>query len=226
METLKSNKNEGRLSGKKPSDEWIVDFGASHHMTGNIKLLIDAHSISACPVGPPNGENTSAMKEGSLALGGNAYFRHVLFVPILNCTLISVSKTLHDLDCTVTFTNNLCVIQDRASRTLIGAGELCGWVYQFRAMMSVRANKVDGVDELELWHRRLGHPSRQILSYFSRIRNRVDTSRVYRPCDNCFLAKQTREIFNKSSNKAVECFSLAHGGVLIEIRHLMGLIIF
>lgn len=90
---------------------------------------------------------------------------------------------LHDLDYTFTFTNNLCVIQDRASRILIRAGELCGGVYQFRAVTSAIVNKLDGIYELELWHRRLEHPSKQIFSSFSRIRSRIDSGRDHRPSD-------------------------------------------
>ena len=30
------------------------------------------------------------------------------------------------------------------------------------------------------------------------------------PCDTCFRAKQTREVFYESMNKTTECFSLIH----------------
>lgn len=158
-------------------------------MTGNIKLLTEVHEISPSPVGLPNGESMFAVKEWNLALGGDTYLRHVLFVPKLNCTLLPVSKMLHDLNCTVTFANDMCVIHDRTSTTLIGAGELCSGLYQFRAMTPARMNKVDSNDELELWHRRLGHPSRQILANFLAVRSRIVSSGDSAPCDICFRAK-------------------------------------
>lgn len=136
MELLKTNKSDERLFGKKIFNNWIVDSGPSHHMTGNIEMFTDVHKISPSPVGLPNGKNTYAVKEGSLFLGGTSYLHHVLFVPNMNCTLISVAKLLHDLNCTVTFDYDLCVIQEQTSRTLIGAGEQCGvsfdmWLLQW-----------------------------------------------------------------------------------------------
>lgn len=71
-------------------------------------------------------------------------------------------------------------------------------------------NKVDGISEQELWHRRLGHPSRKVLSSFPKVRSRIDSSDANAPCDICFRAKQTREIFAQSENKASTTFSLIH----------------
>lgn len=88
MEMLKPNRNEERLSD--PYDEWIMDPGASHYMTRNIKLLREVHAISPFLIGLENGESTFAVKEGNLALEGNAFLCHVLFVPHLNCTLLFV----------------------------------------------------------------------------------------------------------------------------------------
>lgn len=93
-------------------------------------------------------------------------------------------------------------------RILIGAGELCGGVYQFRALVPARAHKVVGLTEHELWHRRLGHPSKQILSFIPQIKSMCDSNRNYESCDICLRAKQTRDVFISSDNKAVDCFSL------------------
>lgn len=85
---------------------------------------------------------------------------------------------------------------------------MCGGVYQFRAVAA--ANKVDGISEHELWHRRLGHPSKKILSLFSKVRNMISSSDSDTPCDICFRAKQKRENFVQSNNKATRSFSLIH----------------
>lgn len=46
-----------RLSSKNSG--WLIDFRASHHMTGVIELLSDVRSITPCPVSHPNGDQTS-----------------------------------------------------------------------------------------------------------------------------------------------------------------------
>ena len=118
-----------KLTGK--SYEWLLDIGASQHMTGDLSLLNDVKKIAPCLVGMPNGEYTTAVKKGSMCLGRNIYLNNVLFVPNMNCTLISVAQLVKQLNCIVTFSDKLCVIHDRPSRTLIGAGEQCEGVYLF-----------------------------------------------------------------------------------------------
>ena len=101
------------------------------------------------------------------------------------------------------------MIQDRSSRTLIGAGEQCEGVYFFRAMRIEQANKAKGVDAHDLWHQRLGHPSNHALKFVPEVQNNGSSS-ITKVCDVCFRAKQTREMFVDSNNKACDCFELIH----------------
>lgn len=57
----KSGANE-KLTGKR-KPQWIIDTGASHHMTGNITHLSRTHDVTPCLVGLPNGENATVVKE-------------------------------------------------------------------------------------------------------------------------------------------------------------------
>ena len=56
-------------------------------------------------------------------LDGGLKLTNVLYVPKLNCNLISVSQMMNELKCVVQFIDKLCVVWDRISRTLIGVGE-------------------------------------------------------------------------------------------------------
>ena len=69
---------------------------------------------------------------------------------------------MDELKCVVQFSDKLCVVQDRISRTLIGAGERRDEFYFFRGVQNVRAYKTDGLHSMDLWHKRLGHPSLKI----------------------------------------------------------------
>ncbi|KAL6311255.1 hypothetical protein AAG906_035766 [Vitis piasezkii] len=75
-----------RLTGKQT---WIIDIGASHHMTGTYECLNGLRDIMPCLVGLPNGAETKALKEGTVTLGEKLKLRHVFFMPKLKCNLIS-----------------------------------------------------------------------------------------------------------------------------------------
>ncbi|KAL2933792.1 Retrovirus-related Pol polyprotein from transposon TNT 1-94 [Bienertia sinuspersici] len=197
------------LHGKQFSDQWIIDTGASNHMSGNVDLFVDLYDISSEPVGLPNGKSTTATKEGRIKLSDSLYLDNVLYVPALNCNLLSVSQLLEKQQFLVLFTNKLCVIQDRSLRNLIGVGEQCNGVYLFRLVRSFQANATVA-DIAWLWHRRLGHPSMKVV----RSLLGVDSSDFNNVCgDNCqvcYMAKQPRDSFPLSNNKATDLFELIH----------------
>ena len=154
-------------------------------------------------------------------LSNNITLSNVLFVPNLNCSLISVSKLLRQTNCFALLTDTLCVLQDRFTRTLIGAGEERGGVYFFKDVMAARVQVADkshkSADQF-LWHQRLGHPSFSVLTFLPMFLNKPATQS---PCDICFEAKQTREVFYESLNKTKECFQLilVIFGDLIAFNH-------
>ncbi|CAA7027675.1 unnamed protein product [Microthlaspi erraticum] len=120
-----------------------------------------------------------------------------------------MAKLLKHTNCFAMVTDTICVLQDRFTRTLIGAGEERDGVYYFTDIVSAKSNKAVFGSDQALWHRRLGHPSFSVLSsldLFSKLSSSASSS----PCDVCFRAKQTREVFFDSLNKTTECFSLIH----------------
>nr|GMC49091.1 Retrovirus-related Pol polyprotein from transposon TNT 1-94 [Ipomoea batatas] len=143
-------------------DTWIIDTRASNHMTGNVNILHNVSNMTGCPMGLPDGRNTVATKKGLVNLDERLKMHNVLYVPELNCNLISVSQLIDDCNCIAQFTKDLCVIQDHTSRMLIGAGERRNGLYYFRKIPSIRVSKVDSGGSLELWHKRLGHPSLKV----------------------------------------------------------------
>lgn len=86
----KGSANE-RLTGKRNFLSWIIDTGASHHMTSTYECFSEVHDITPCPIGLPNGAETTALKEGTVTLGEKLKLQRVLFVPKLKCNLISMS---------------------------------------------------------------------------------------------------------------------------------------
>ena len=78
-------------------------------MTGEAQLLKDVTHISPVLIDPPNGATTVATKQGTIALD-NLILKNTLLVPSLSCNLVSVSRVCKDLDCTVTFNDNSCIL--------------------------------------------------------------------------------------------------------------------
>ncbi|KAJ4812579.1 Retroelement pol polyprotein-like [Rhynchospora pubera] len=198
-----------KLCGKKSNLNWILDSGASHHMTGEFTYLQDVCDVAPSLVELPNGAQTVANQEGCVVLNGGLVLKRVLYVPTLKCNLISLSKLIHDNGCIVTFTNELCVIQDRNMRMVTGVGELKDGVYYYHQSTSAQVFHTSGGSTYELWHRRMGHPSTQITSIFPDV-EKNSSSTLKSVCDTCMRAKQTREVFPISLNKTLEPFELIH----------------
>lgn len=129
-----------KLNGKTKYGEFIIDMGASHHMTWRIDYLCNVTDIVPCMIGLPDGDSVVAIKQGDLCLGGDLWLRGVLYSHELTFSLISVVKFLKIIKGSITFTDELCVLQDRTSKKLTGAGESAG-VYIFRGVIGEKLTR-------------------------------------------------------------------------------------
>ena len=199
--------NQGRLNGKHKIMEWIIESGASHHMTRSLKSMSDVKKVLSCPVGLPDGTEVIAEKEGTIVLDKHLKLNNVLYVPNLKCNLVSVAQLINESNCIVQFTNKFC-IHNHNSRMLIGAGEQHEGLYYFRSITSVKVMKVAEKGSVDLWHQRLGHPSNKVIRLLP-IVNR-NNNKCTDGCDVCFRAKHCREEFVSSDNKASNIFEKIH----------------
>ncbi|CAH9102110.1 unnamed protein product [Cuscuta epithymum] len=152
-----------KLAGKNlNTTAWLLDSGASLHMTGQESILTNIHKIPPMPIFLPNGEVTHATSKGDVQLSRAIKMTNVLLVPGLTCNLISLAQLIDEQKCGIFFANDICVIQDLLSRTPIGAGEKRGGVYYFHSLDPVRACSITE-EQSDLWHSRLGHPSVKVL---------------------------------------------------------------
>ncbi|CAM8944481.1 unnamed protein product [Rhodiola kirilowii] len=121
MKNFKSTSDQ-KMMGKR-SGSWILDTGASYHMTGDSNLLENLHAITPSTITLPDGSSLVASQAGTAVLGDSLRISNVLLVPEFNCNLISLVHLIHELRLLVTLTDKFCVIQDRTLRTVIGVGE-------------------------------------------------------------------------------------------------------
>ncbi|XP_061369921.1 uncharacterized protein LOC133312697 [Gastrolobium bilobum] len=122
--------NTTTLSGKHiPNYTWLVDSGASQHMTGNLQLISNVESIPPTSIGLPDGDQLVSVQRGIFQLTSNIILQDVLYVPQLKCNLISVAQLLADTNCIISFTHTGCELQDPTTRIKIGLGRLQAGVY-------------------------------------------------------------------------------------------------
>lgn len=78
-------------------------------MTGDLTVF---NSYSPCPnnftVRIADGTLSKVMGKGSVIISQNITLNSVLYVPTLDCNLLSISKLTRDLKCVTKFFPNLC----------------------------------------------------------------------------------------------------------------------
>ena len=200
-------------------DTWIVDSGATDHMSGNRGLF---KTLRLCPenlrVKVANGVVTKVAGIGSVLLTEYLEVHNVLFVPALTCNLISVSKLIKGKRCRVIFDESGCTFQDLNSRRTIGNSKEWDGLYYLegsnrrkrqanKALVSSHSNNEDVL----LWHQRLGHPSFDYMKHlFPSLFNK---NSVPFSCETCQLAKQKRSTYPQLSYKPTTPFTIIHSDI-------------
>uniref|UniRef100_M1DKM4 Retroelement pol polyprotein n=1 Tax=Solanum tuberosum TaxID=4113 RepID=M1DKM4_SOLTU len=101
----------------------------------------------------------------------------------------------------------------------IGAGERKDGLYYFRVVPQAMAIK-NGSDSLDIWHKRLGHPSLRVTKLVSNVIPTNDSEMMNKDCDVCQRAKQTRDRFPLSENKVYDKLELVHCDLCGPYRNL------
>ncbi|KAK2983757.1 LOW QUALITY PROTEIN: hypothetical protein RJ640_022699 [Escallonia rubra] len=97
-----------------------------------------------------------------------------------------------DANCFVAFSHDICVLQDRTSKSPIGLGKMHRGVFVFQPLPAAIVAVVSESESYELWHRRMGHPSSQPLIHLPTVS--VVSPSLKTICDVCCRAKHTRTV--------------------------------
>lgn len=129
--------------------------------------------------------------------------------------LLSVGKLLDDMEITVKFFPNYCILQDQSTKEVLAMACKSEGLYKlnsgsFNREYILRMNfsflGVNNDAESCNWHSRLGHVSNEVVSHIPSISfscNKAD-------CEICHLAKQCRTSFQSSSIKTKRILQLIH----------------
>ena len=187
---------------------WILDSGASDHISGNKDLFSSITTTSALPtVTLANGPQTMAKGFGFAHPFPSLPLHSVLYAPECPFNLISISKITRTLNCSITFSDKFVTLQDRSTRKTIGIGRESQGLYH---LTSPSPAICISTDALLLIHSRLAHPS---LSKFQKMVPSF-SSLSSLACESCQLGKHTRVSFPKRlNNRAKSHFELVHTDV-------------
>lgn len=186
--------------------EWIVDSGASHHMTGRADILEEVNACEPVHVMLADGKVRTARTSGKCVLpvaAGNkpvtVTLKTVLLVPGLTSSLFSVREAVSN-GYTVEFSNKDIVIK-MAGKVKV-RGTLTKRLYTFPMAVTGAASlaAVSG-PTATTWHRRFGHLSAGALQQTAKVVKgmELDAAEVKSlqggTCPPCITGKMTRAPF-------------------------------
>ncbi|KAK9756056.1 hypothetical protein RND81_01G070400 [Saponaria officinalis] len=100
--------------------DWIIDTGASDHMTSSPGILHDVRRLAQpVLVALPDGSVKSVTQTGSFVLNQHLVLHNVLVVPSFRHNLLSVGRLIEHSDITASFNDNHCIFQDRSNKKIL-----------------------------------------------------------------------------------------------------------
>lgn len=202
---------------------WILDTGATNHMTGCREALatLDVSVRGAVCFG--DGSTVDIQGMGAVALAGKKDEHRVLtevyFIPSLKCNIISLGQ-LEEAGCRVEIENGVLEVLERRQaahrqRQVLIRAERKQRLYLMKVRLASPVCLMSKMDELAwLWHARYGHlnfrslyelGSKEMVEGLPRIRA------VEQVCDGCALGKQHRAPFPRAANyRAEAALDLVH----------------
>ncbi|XP_070036356.1 uncharacterized protein [Nicotiana tomentosiformis] len=125
------------------TDTWILDSGASNHMTFNKISLVDIRILPyPLLVTLPNGYRVKVTKIGSVYLAPQITLHKVMFVPSFKFNLLSVSSLTVQLKFLIAFTDTCYLLQTPSIKRPLEIGKIGDGLYPLCSLCLKSANPV------------------------------------------------------------------------------------
>jgi len=122
-------------------NSWVLDSGASDHMTPFSHVFITYNPCaSSRKIMMANGSLTIVAGLGDVLLNKHLTLKNVLHVPKLFTSLISIQKLIEDTNCSVIFHSNVYELQEPGKKRMIGLAKARAGLY-YLAKPSGQVNK-------------------------------------------------------------------------------------
>ncbi|GMI95463.1 hypothetical protein HRI_003215600 [Hibiscus trionum] len=221
----------GNSSGQSGSREvvWCADSGATHHITNdrvNLQTTTPYTGTSSVLMG--NGSSIPITYVGSGLVSSAAtplYLHHLLCAPDVKRNLLSVSQFARDNAVYFEFHSHGCFVKDAQTSAVLLEGRLTPeGLYELSSVLSagdrIKAPLSSAVSptvfnvsskllSLDVWHKRLGHPSLATLQSALWSNNIVvNNDALPAVCSSCLQGKAHKLPFSLSSTVYTSPFQL------------------
>ncbi|KAG7582826.1 Integrase catalytic core [Arabidopsis suecica] len=196
------------LTSPHPANAWLMDSGATHHMTSDLNNLAMHQPYSgddSVLIG--DGSGLSITHTGSLSLPStsrNLTLNSVLCVPNIQKNLISVYRLCNANKVSVEFFPAHFQVKDLSSGVPLIQGKTKDELYEWPASPSTLSSffaSTSPKTTLTDWHYRLGHPSfsilKSVISSYSL--PCIQSNSVSSLCSDCAINKTHKLPFSQSS---------------------------
>ena len=132
------------MSKRLPKDVWIIDTGASDHMSNSMDCLTEYRPCKTLiEISIADGTISLALGFGKVCIS-SLKLNAILYVPRLSYNLLSVNRTTNDMNCKVIFFPSFCLFQDQTLGMMIGSAEAKDGLYWLKGSPSnpFHSNKV------------------------------------------------------------------------------------
>jgi hypothetical protein len=202
----------------------VANSGATHHTTpsvGNISTLRPLASSNPSSIVIGNGSSLPITSVCDSVFLGPFYLNNILLAPDMVQSLLSVHHFTTDNWCSMEFDPFGLSMNDLTTKNVIVRSNSTGPLYTMCllgsltpsssavAILAVVPHALTTVAPTT-WHRRLGHPSFDVLSSLSQSSFIQCTSKKHDFCHACQLGKHTRLPFCSSSHRAKHPFDIIH----------------
>ena len=202
-------------------NEWVVDSGATDHMTSSLSYLTNIKPATAqCTIKLPTGAVASITHVGDVTLKCGLKLLGVLYVPSFSHNLLSIHKLAQDNGCEVQFSPDKCTIMSATSKLVQAVGVLKDGLYFLTDKVSNECYNVTQMPDKNvtsesttiLWHNRLGHAPLPKIHLIPELQHKVSV-RSLPECVTCPVARFTKLPFQKSLSHAKAPFDLLHADI-------------
>jgi len=210
----KSLQNEkGNEKGNmKGNSFWILDTGATDHVTCLKNMFITFRKIKPLKIGLPNGAYVHADYAGTVQLTKNLIIYDVYYIPTFILNIVYVQRLINHSRIQCLFSYDECQIKDILTLKMVGHAKLVDGLYII--VEEIDQSSVNNMTsfkncDIDIWHFRLGHSSNKILDHICKNNTDIQYDRM-NICDFCYYAKQHKLSFPNSKSVTQAIFDLVH----------------